>query len=41
MAEDHGCELERKAIYRVFDENLEMMAGGRIRASELQEEFFE
>ena len=41
MAEDHGCQLSRKAIHRVFDDNLEMMAGGRIRVTELQEEFFE
>lgn len=40
LAEDHGCELERKAIHRVFDDNLEMMAGGRVRVSELKEEFF-
>ena len=44
VAEDHGCELPRRgqgSIYSVFDDNLEMMAGGRIRVSELQEEFFE
>ena len=41
VAEDNGCDLPRKAIYKVFDENLEMMSGGRIRVSELQEEFFE
>lgn len=41
VAEDNGCEMTRKGIYKVFDDNLEMMAGGRIRVSELQEEFFE
>ena len=41
LAEDNGCQLSRKVIYRVFDDNLEMMSGGRIRVTELQEEFFE
>ena len=41
IAEDHGCTLNRKVIHRVFDDNLEMMSGGRIRVTELQEEFFE
>ena len=40
IAEDNGCELSRKVIHRVFDDNLEMMSGGRIRVTELQEEFF-